>query len=312
MRTSLCWLLLHHGAAIPVEGACYTAWSGQCGECLLHLDITPVSLSWVTQRMACFGIWPLGFGIGCSFTLEGLSCPFFTWPTTFVLKGPDQLSLVSPSLPPAGQVALLWPPQALGSPLLVLITPVSLGIYLLFYPVCLTQGLACGSHSLNVCGGNEMNLHYCIGEKEPEDLNCVNDLRNSRIPLYQLSWEKLGLEDLVPDLSACCWHSWNWALPYHLMPIPLFASSEADITTFNVETWHWGSAWPLTCCVALSKASSSLGFGGVLHEVKWVDYIHRADIYIFWVLASAQQCSKCCTCITSFNPYNNPSISSYS
>ena len=41
-----------------------------------------------------------------------------------------------------------------------------------------------------------MNLHYCIGEKEPEDLNCVNDLRSSRIPLYQPSWEKLGSEDL--------------------------------------------------------------------------------------------------------------------
>ena len=139
LRTSLAWLLLHHRAAIPVEGASYPARSGQCGEHLVHLDITPVSLSWVTQRMACFGVWPLGFGIGCSFTLEGLSCPFFTWPIIFVLKGPDQLSLVSLSLPPAGQVALLWPPQTLGSPLLVLITPASLGIYLLFYPVCLTQ-----------------------------------------------------------------------------------------------------------------------------------------------------------------------------
>ena len=56
MKAFWAWLLLNHGAAIPLQGACYPAHSGHCGEHLVHLHITPVSLSSALQRMACFGV----------------------------------------------------------------------------------------------------------------------------------------------------------------------------------------------------------------------------------------------------------------
>lgn len=87
-------------------------------------------------------VWPLGFGTCCSFSVEDLFCPFLTWPTILVLKNSGQLSLASLSLPPPCQVSLFWLPRTLSSPLLVPITPLSPGIYLLFHPVCLIHSLA--------------------------------------------------------------------------------------------------------------------------------------------------------------------------
>ena len=112
----------------------------------LEIPWTVCCMGWprVRHDWANFTFTSLGFHLCCPFNLEGLSCPFFTWPATFVLRGSDQLSLASPSLSSAGHMALLWLPQALGSPLLLLITPGSLSIYSLFCPVCLTQCLACG------------------------------------------------------------------------------------------------------------------------------------------------------------------------
>lgn len=75
------------GAAIPLEGACYPAQARGIVGSIWYL----VSLLWALQRMA----WSFSgfFGTYRSFSLEGLSWPFFTWPTVFVLKGSDQLSL---------------------------------------------------------------------------------------------------------------------------------------------------------------------------------------------------------------------------
>lgn len=135
-------------------------------------------------------VWPLGFGICCSFSLEGLSCPSVPGPPCLSRRAQTNCHFHLLARCPS-----LWPPQALASPLLVPVPRGPLGIYLLLHPVCLTQRLACGRPPVNVCGGNEINLQYCITEQEPGD---VNDLGSRRIPLYRLSREKSGLRDQEP------------------------------------------------------------------------------------------------------------------
>ena len=39
MKAFLAWLFINHGAAVALEGACYPARSGHCGEHLVHLHV---------------------------------------------------------------------------------------------------------------------------------------------------------------------------------------------------------------------------------------------------------------------------------
>ena len=78
---------------------------------------------------------------------------------------------------------------------------------------------------VNVHGGNKVNLHYCIGEEEPEDFSCVNDLR-------------------VVGFHCISCHAWGKpvsegrklgsSLLRDVDPSPSF---EMDMLTFSVETW---------------------------------------------------------------------------
>lgn len=82
-----CFLITR--VAIPPEGTCCPALvQGNVGS----IWSIVVFLSWGLRGMARF-LSARGFGTRCSFSLKGLSCAFFTWPSVFVLKGLDRLSL---------------------------------------------------------------------------------------------------------------------------------------------------------------------------------------------------------------------------